>query len=73
MPEEFCRAPAPNGPPGPDFPARSFFDIFVDVEIHAVPNNPNMNPGTVIDNVYNKIKTLGTPPKEFVGHVSILK
>jgi len=28
---------APNGPPGPDFPARSFFDIFVEVNLPSIP------------------------------------
>lgn len=33
---------APNGPPGPDFPARSFFDIFAEVNLPPLPGTASM-------------------------------
>lgn len=82
------RAGASIGSSGNDgFAVDSFFDItyraglpgsteggVVNVEIRAVPNNPDMNPGTVIDGVHAKITALlRHRPREFAGHVTLIK
>ena len=78
------------GSSDPDgFAVDSFFDIeyrvdlstgstssggTVKVEIHAVPNNPNVDPVTVINNVLSQIKIVyPKEKKEYVGHVSLLR
>ena len=42
----------------------------VDIEIHAVPNSPDLNPGAVIDNVQAAV---GSKEHEFIGHVTLLR
>ncbi len=71
------------------FSVDSFFDIeyridlstststgshTVDVEIHATPNGPGVNPVAVINNVKKELdKGVPTKRKEYTGHVTLLK
>ena len=79
------REAANIGSSGQDgFQVDSFFDIdyriaFSDdgttsavgnIEIRAVPNSPDLNPGTIIDNVRADV---GTDSTEYYGHVTVLK
>ena len=68
------------------FQVDSFFDIeyridfsdsrklgtvaVVDIEIHAVPNSPDLNPGAVINSVQAAVAGKG---HEFIGHVTLLR
>jgi hypothetical protein len=42
----------------------------VDIEIHAVPNSPDMNPGTIIDAVR---AAASKEPHEYIGHVTLIR
>lgn len=79
------RKAANIGSSGQDgFQVDSFFDIdyriafsddgttsaVVNIEIRAVPNSPDLNPGTIIDNVRAAV---GTDSTEYYGHVTVLK
>jgi hypothetical protein len=79
------RKAANIGSSGQDgFQVDSFFDIeyridfsddgrasaTVDIEIRAVPNSPNLNPGTIIDNVRIAVADSND---EYYGHVTVLK
>ena len=81
------RSAAKIGSPDPDgFAIDSFFDIeyridyststpthTLDVEIHAAPNSPDVNPAAVIDRV-TKALGKGVPTKhELTGHVMLIK
>jgi hypothetical protein len=82
---DLVRSAANIGSSGLDgFSVDSFFDIeyrvtttvngtisaSADIEMRAVPNSPDMNPGTIIDNVR---KAVGDKRYEFKGHVTVLK
>jgi hypothetical protein len=82
---DLVRAAANIGSSGQDgFIVDSFFDVeyrvsttvngtieaSVDIEMRAVPNSPDLNPGTIIDNVR---KAVGDKRYEFRGHVTVLK
>ena len=79
------RKAANIGSSGQDgFQVDSFFDIeyridfsddgrasaTVDIEIRAVPNSPDLNPGTIIDNVRIAVADSND---EYTGHVTVLK
>jgi hypothetical protein len=79
------REAANIGSSGQDgFQVDAFFDIdyriafsddgttsaVVNIEIRAVPNSPDLNPGTIIDNVRAAV---GTDSTEYYGHVTVLK
>lgn len=79
------RKAANIGSSGQDgFQFDSFFDVayrvapsddgtlsaVVDIEIHAVPNSSDLNPGTIIDNV---LAAVGGKKHKHKGHVTILK
>ncbi|MDP6452883.1 MAG: hypothetical protein QF898_06205 [SAR202 cluster bacterium] len=79
------RKAANIGSSGQDgFQIDSFFDIeyridfsddgrasaTVDIEIRAVPNSPDLNPGTIIDNVRIAVADSND---EYTGHVTVLK
>jgi hypothetical protein len=42
----------------------------VDIEIHAVPNSPDMNPGAIIDAVR---AAASNEPHEYIGHVTLIR
>lgn len=82
---EAIRTGAKIGSTDPDgFGVDSFFDIeyeidyltgtgAVDVEIHAVPNSPDVDPVTVIENVRIKLAGLKLRSHELTGHVTLVK
>jgi hypothetical protein len=66
----------PNGPPGPDFPARSFFDIFVEVSLPPLPGTASMAAfpaaGAVLTNelplIVTNFNLAGFPPQVIYIH-----
>ncbi|MDP6452884.1 MAG: hypothetical protein QF898_06210 [SAR202 cluster bacterium] len=77
---DVVRKAANIGSSGQDgFAVDSFFDITymvspggggtIKIVIHAAPNSPDINPGTVIDNVRAAVGGKGG----YIGHVTLLK